>query len=106
MVVDIAEQRLIRRAPQHPLPLGEYDRDYITATFKGIERVFDVKAAPALPPEMMPGRSLMRQMLELRRTLKPETDDQMSAYGRLSSAILLLDVACAMDKDLRGVGRR
>lgn len=106
MVVDIAEQRLIRRAPQHALPLGEYDREYITATFRGVERAFDVKVAPALPPEMMPGRSLMRQLLELRHSLKPETDDQMSAFGRLSSAILLLDVACSMDRDMRGVGRR
>jgi hypothetical protein len=106
VVVDIAEERLIRRAPLYPLPLGRYDRDYIAATFQGVERVFGVKAKPALPPEMMPGRALMRRLLELRRSLKPETDEQRGAHGRLSSAIMLLDVASAMDAELRGVGRR
>lgn len=106
MVVDIAEQRLIRRAPLHPLPLGRYDQDYIAATFQGVERVFGVKAKPALSPELMPGRALMRQLLDLRRSLNPETDDQRSSYGRLSSAIMLLDVACAMDADMKRTGRR
>jgi hypothetical protein len=106
MLIDISEQRLIRRAPLHPLPLGQDDRDYITATLSGIEREFGVKAGLALPPETLPGRTLMRMLLELRRSLKPATDEQRSAHGRLSSAVLLLDVACAMDAELMRTGRR
>jgi hypothetical protein len=106
MPIDIAEQRLIRRAPLHPLPLGRDDREYITATFLGVERAFGLSAQLALPPERLPGRALMRQLLELRRSLKPANDDQRSAYGRLSSAVLLVDVACSMDAELKGAGRR
>lgn len=106
MLVDLAEQRLLRRAPLHPLPLGRDDRDYIIATFSGVERVFDVKVRPALSPEMIPGRTLMRQLLDLRRSLTPRDDEQRNAYGRLSSAIMLLDIACAMDAELDKTSRR
>jgi hypothetical protein len=106
MLVDIAEQRLIRRAPPYPLPLGRDDQDYITGAFLGVERVFGVKARPALPPEMMPARALMRQLLELRRSLHPQNDDQHSSYGRLASAIMLVDAASSQSSGPQGPGRR
>lgn len=102
---NIDEQRLIKRAPHHPLPLGQDDVNYISATFKGVEKVFGVKAQPDIPLAHVPGSVLMRQLMELRRSLRPKTPDEREAHGRLSSAILLLDIACALDADLRGAGK-
>jgi hypothetical protein len=99
----IAEQRLIKRAPDHPLPLGQDDVNYISATFKGIEQIFGVKAQPDLPLKHLPGSVLMRKLMELRRSLRPATPEEREAHGKLSSAILLLDIACSLDADLRSV---
>ena len=105
MVVDIAEQRLIRRAPLHPLPLGRDDQDYITRTFLGVERVFGVKARlrcrrnDARPCADAPAPGTAPQ---------PQSRDRRSdsSYGRLSSAIMLVDVACVMDAGPQKGGRR
>jgi hypothetical protein len=100
VVFDLAEQRLIRRAPEHPLPLGEDDQRYVRTCLADIEAAFAVEALPQLPLASLPGKLLMRRLIELRRTLRPGTEDQRSTHGRLSNAILLLDTACALDEDL------
>lgn len=99
-IIDIAEERLIRNAPHHPLPLGAEDQEYILACLDEIEKSFGVAASPAVSLRFLPGRALMRLLIDLRRTLRPMDADQRAAHGRLTSAILLLDTARAMADEL------
>ncbi|MGQ9365797.1 hypothetical protein [Azospirillum sp. ST 5-10] len=98
-VVDLSEERLIRRAPQHPLPLGPGDRDYVLACLDAVGKSFGVAAVPAAPLDTVPGRSLMRLLVDLRRTLRPGDAEQRAAHGRLTGAIHLLDTARALAED-------
>ena len=98
-VTDLASARLIRRAPDHALTLAADDQSYLLTCLGEIEAAFGVRAVPALPLDQLPGRTLMRQLIELRRTLRARDADQRRALGRLTSAILLVDTACAFDQD-------
>jgi len=98
-VTDLATQRLIQRAPDHALALAAEDQAYLLGCLREIEAAFAVSAVPALPLDRLPGRALMRQLVGLRRTLRARDDDQRRALGRLASAILLVDTACALDHD-------
>ena len=104
-IIDLSAERLIRRAPPYPLPLGSEDQDYIVACLEEIERSFGVAVFPAVSVSVLPGRALMRLFVDLRRTLRPRDADQRAAHGRLTSAILLLDTARAMADDLAAVDR-
>lgn len=98
-VTDLAGERLIRRAPDHPLTFSDDDQRYLLGCLEEVGRVFHVAAEPELPLDMLPGRALMRRLVELRRSLRARDADQRSALGRLASAILLVDTACALDRD-------
>ena len=98
-ITDLYEERLIRSAPHVPLPLGPQDQEYILAALEEIEKSFGVAVCPPVSIGAMAGRGLMRLFIDLRRTLRPRDADQRAAYGRLSSAILLLDTARAMAAD-------
>ncbi|WP_448206740.1 hypothetical protein [Azospirillum sp. sgz302134] len=98
-IISMAEERLLRRAPSYPLPLGLSDRDYILACLEEVEEAFAVSACPAVSVGVLPGRALMRLFLDLRRTLRPQNADQRAAHGRLTSGILLLDTARAMAEE-------
>ncbi len=92
---DLAGERLVRKAPNRIVALDPGDRDYISAGLTAVEAAFAVAALPDTPIGLMPGRSLMRLLVDLRAGLRPTTPDQREAWGRLTGAILLLDAACA-----------
>ena len=94
-LTDLAAERLVRKAPNQILALDSVDRAYIRAGLTAVEAAFAVAALPDTPIELMPGRTLMRLLVDLRGSLTPATPDQNEAWGRLSGAILLLDTACA-----------
>ncbi len=102
-VTDLAGERLIRRAPDHPLPLAADDEAYLMVCLNEIERVFGVRALPEVALTVLPGRTLMRRLIELRRSLRPGDGEQRSAFGRLAGAILLVDTASALDHDLHQI---
>jgi hypothetical protein len=101
VITTLAAERLIRRAPDHPLALGADDQAYLLSCLREIERSFGVSAVPDLPLTVLPGRSLMRRLVGLHRTLRPADAEQRTTLGRLAGAILLLDTACALDHDLK-----
>ena len=100
-VANFAAERLIRRAPDHPLALGDDDQDYLLACLREIERVFAIDAVFGAPLAVLPGRTMMRHLVTLHQTLRPQDAEQRTALGRLAGAILLLDTACALDHDLK-----
>lgn len=104
-IIDVAEERLIRRAPHHPLPLGSEDQEYILACLEEIEKSFGVTVCPTVSVGVLPGRALMRLFIDLRRTLRPRDAGQRSAFGRLTGAILLLDTARAMADEQAALDR-
>lgn len=94
--INLAVERMVRQAPaDRPLILGEDDAAYVLDCLRAIETAFDVQAVPATPLERLPGRDLMRRLVDLRLSLRPADDDQREAWGRLASAIMRLDVAAA-----------
>ena len=99
-VANFAAERLIRRAPDHPLALGADDQAYLLACLREVERAFGTAAVPDLPLTGLPGRTVMRHLIGLHRTRKPRDGDQRTALGRLAGAIVLLDTACALDHEL------
>jgi hypothetical protein len=101
VITSLAAERLIRRAPDHPLRLGDEDQAYLLACLGEIERGFGITAVPDLPLTVLPGRTLMRRLVVLRQTLRPQNAEQRATLGRLAGAILLLDTACALDHDLK-----
>lgn len=98
-ILDFSEERLIRRSPAWPLPLGAEDRDYIQGCLEAVEASFGAAFRPAVSLDCLPGRALMRLLVELRRTLHPRDADQRAAHGRLLGAILLLDTARSMAEE-------
>lgn len=109
-IINASEERLIRRAPHYPLPLGKDDEDYILACLDEIEKTFGVAARPPVSLGVLPGRALMRLFLDLRRdlrrTLDPKDPDQRAAHGRLTNVIGLLDTARALAEDQAEADRR
>ena len=94
-LTDLAGERLVRKAPNQILALDPTDRDYIRAGLAAVEEAFAVAALPDVPIELMPGRTLMRLLVDLRGELRPRTPEQNEAWGRLAGAILTLDTACS-----------
>lgn len=94
-VISLASERLVRRAPATPVPLTGADVEYIIETLKELEEAFAVTAVPVTPLHVLPGRVLMRHLIDLRGRLRPASLEQRLALGRLSGAILRLDTACA-----------
>jgi hypothetical protein len=92
-LTDLAGERLVRKAPDRVLPLDQGDLEYIGTALAAIETAFGIHAQPGVPLAVIPGRALMRQLVDLRRQLKPRSPEQTEAWGRLAGAILILDMA-------------
>jgi hypothetical protein len=103
-VMSIGDERLVRGAPDHPVPLPPEDRDYLLACLAAIERSFGLVAFPGLRFEAVPARALMRRLTQWWRGLEPQTEAQQAAHGQLPGAILLLDNACACLRERVEVG--
>ena len=99
-ITDLTGERMIRRAPDHPLPLSADDRAYLLSCLEEVERVFGIRALPEVQLTVLPGRTLMRRLIDLRRTLRARDAEQRTAFGRLAGAISLVDTACGLDHDL------
>lgn len=102
IIISLADQRLIRRMPQTPLALCEDDLAYVGRCLDDIAESFGTAVRPAVPLEMLPGRSLMRLLVSLRRDLRPANAEQRAARGALASAILRLDTAAALAEERIG----
>jgi hypothetical protein len=94
-LTDLAGERLVRNAPNHIVALDPADQAYIKASLEAIEHAFSIAAVPDVPIGLMPGRTLMRLMVDVRSRLKPRSSEQREAWGRLAGAILVLDTACS-----------
>ena len=105
-LTDLAGERLVRKAPNQILALDTADRDYVRAGLLAVEEAFSVACLPDVPIELMPGRTLMRLLVDLRAQLKPRSPDQTEAWGRLAGAILILDTACAFANEHNLAQRR
>lgn len=105
-LTDLAAERLVRKAPNQILALDPTDQDYIQTALATVEESFGVAARPDIPIALMPGRTLMRLLVDLRTELKPATPEQREAWGRLAGAILTLDTACSFANDHSQAQRR
>lgn len=103
IVLNFADERLIRRAPEYALALDTCDEAYLRNCLAGIDDAFalppDQWALPGAPLCFIPARTLMRRLVTLRRNLVPATPEQRLAHGRLWSAIGLLHTAIAMAEE-------
>jgi len=90
---DLAGERLVRKTPDRILPLDESDQEYIRTGLEAVQEAFGIAALPDAPLALMPGRTLMRLLVDLRARLRPRNPDQTAAWGRLAGAILVLDTA-------------
>ncbi len=98
-VTDFARERLIHQAPERVVQLTEADLAYITETLTGVDAAFGGGLRFDVPVATVPARMLMRKMLDMRSSLDVVTEEQREALGRLASAILRLEVACAFARD-------
>jgi len=106
-LTDIAAERMVRNAPNQLLALDSADQDYIRGSLAAIEAAFAVAALPDVPIGLIPGRTLMRLLVDLRTTLRPADPDQREAWGRLAGAVLILDTACSFaNEHIRAQRRR
>ncbi|RAU23275.1 hypothetical protein CU669_03770 [Paramagnetospirillum kuznetsovii] len=94
-LADFAGERLVRKAPNQILALDAADQAYIRDSLHAIESAYGVAALPDVPIELMPGRTLMRLLVDLKAKMRPTNNDQREAWGRLAGAILILDTACS-----------
>ena len=90
---DLAGERLVRKTPDRILPLDQGDQDYIRTGLEAVQEAFGIAALPDIPVALMPGRTLMRLLVDLRAKLHPRNPQQTGAWGRLAGAILVLDMA-------------
>lgn len=86
---------MVRRAPEHPYPFGDDDRDYIRGRLRDVEAAFGFTAFPGLAFEQIPARLLIHHFIEWWRTLEPQTPEQVEAHAQLPAAIRLLDTVSA-----------
>ncbi|MDO9708932.1 hypothetical protein [Paracraurococcus lichenis] len=93
-VTSIADERLIRGVPDHPVPLAKDDRDYIEACLHAVEHSFGVVAFGGTSLDAVPARTLMRRMMQWWRGLDPVSPAQQVAHHDLPGAIMLLEYAC------------
>ncbi|OIQ79624.1 hypothetical protein GALL_386270 [mine drainage metagenome] len=103
-VASLAAERLIRRTPDHVVPLPAEDLAYLRACLQDLAEAFGLAGCPPPSLSLLPARSLMRLLLELRQSLKPQGLEQRALVGRLAGAILRLDTACAFETARRGGG--
>jgi hypothetical protein len=90
-IPELSEIRMVKRAPDGPLPFSQEDKSYILSCFTDVERSFALIAYPGVAPEDLAARALIRQLIEWWRTLEPANDAQSDAYGRMPGAIRLID---------------
>lgn len=100
-IVNLAAENMVRRTPDHVVAMEAADLDYIRDSLGGIEAAFGISALPDIPLHLVPARALMRRLVSLRTTLKPQTQEQGIILGRLAGAILRLDTAVAFDRAVR-----
>lgn len=100
-VVNFAAENMVRRTPDHIVAMDKSDLDYIRDSLTDIGQTFGVAALPDIPLHLLPARALMRRLVDLRTSLKPQTQEQGVTLGRLAGAILRLDTAVAFDNARR-----
>ena len=104
-VSNLSEARMIRRAPNGPLPFSEGDRAYIAETLEGMERAFGLAPFKNVPPRNWSGRKLLAQLLDWWHSIVPTTDAERAAYARLLGTIRLVDMTAIMAEDLEKARR-
>ncbi len=90
-IPELSELRMVRRAPDGPLPFSAEDKAYILSCLRDVESSFGVAGDAANPQGELSARVLVKQLIEWWRTLEPATDAQRDAYGRMPGAIRLID---------------
>ncbi len=90
-IPELSELRMVRRAPDGPLPFSREDRAYILSCVQDVESSFGVAHAPGSASGDLSARALVKQLIAWWRTLEPATDAQRDAYGRMPGAIRLID---------------
>lgn len=90
-IPELSELRMVRRAPDGPLPFCQEDKSYILGCLKDVQESFGVTSFPVTPTAEIPARALIKQLIEWWRTLEPLTQEQRDAYGRMPGAIRLID---------------
>ncbi len=103
-VTSLAAERLIRRTPDRVVALEAEDLAYLQACLRDLAEAFALADCPPPSLSLLPARSLMRLLLELRLSLKPQGLEQRVLVGRLAGAILRLDTACAFEAARSGEG--
>jgi hypothetical protein len=99
-VRNINDARMLRRAPNGPLPFSESDANYIAETLRGMEQAFGLAPFVKVAKGQWPARRLLAAMIDWWRTIQPTTDAERSAYGRLLGTIRLIDLAAIMADEL------
>ncbi|TNC95213.1 MAG: hypothetical protein FD119_2634 [Stygiobacter sp.] len=100
-VVNFAAENMVRRTPDHIVAMDQADLAYIRDSLTDVGQAFGIAALPDIPLHLLPARALMRRLVDLRTSLKPQTLEQGVTLGRLAGAILRLDTAVAFDKARR-----
>jgi hypothetical protein len=98
-IPELSEIRMVRRAPDRPPRLTPDDAAYIEACLRGAESAFGIEAAPGAAFSAIKARTLVKFFIDCWRGLTPQNADQNEAYGRLPSAIRLLDNYSAMEEE-------
>ncbi|WP_036261536.1 hypothetical protein [Methylocapsa aurea] len=106
-IPELSELRMVRRAPDGPLPFSKEDKSYVVACFKDVEASFGVSGCAEAAAGEGSARALIKQLIEWWRTLGPETQDQRDAYGRMPGAIRLIDTVATWveEQDARRRGK-
>lgn len=99
-VINLAAENMVRRTPDRIVTIDDDDMAYIRDSLTAIGTVFAVDAVPDIPLHLVPARALMRRLVTLRTTLKPQTQEQGVVLGRLAGCILRLDTAVSFDRHL------
>ncbi|MFG1403251.1 hypothetical protein [Xanthobacter sediminis] len=90
-IPELSEVRMVRRAPEHPLPFADDDRAYVRGCLSDLETAFGFTAFPGLSFDQVPARTLISHFITWWRTLEPLTPAQAEAHARLPAAIRLID---------------
>ncbi|HYP57453.1 MAG TPA: hypothetical protein VEQ35_04120 [Beijerinckia sp.] len=102
-IPELSEIRMVKRAPDGPLPFSDADRAYILSCLADVEKRFGVTGFPGVVPEAIAARPLIKQLIEWWRTLEPVTDEQRDAYGRMPGAIRLIDTVATWVEELEAL---
>lgn len=88
---ELSEIRMVKRAPDGPLPFSAEDKAYILSCFEDVQKSFGVIGYPGQTASELTARALIKQLIEWWRTLEPKTEEQHDAYGRMPGSIRLID---------------